>query len=112
MTGMNVIVLYENIKVQGMDTETFSEQDYAAALTGNLEKQTTIQYTKSSEQTVAVGGFDFLELSYEAYYPDYDFSIEQKYYIRKIDDFIMGIIVTEGDGSFDEMSPLSYFSAK
>ena len=81
-------------------------------MTGNLEKQTTIQYTKSSEQTVAVGGFDFLELSYEAYYPDYDFSIEQKYYIRKIDDFIMGIIVTEGDGSFDEMSPLSYFSAK
>lgn len=112
MTGMNVIVLYENIKVQGMNPETFNEQDYAAALTSNLEKQTTIRYTKSSEQTVAVGGFDFLELGYEAYYPDYDFSIEQKYYIRKIDDFIMGIIVTEGNGSFDEMSPLSYFSAK
>lgn len=112
VTGMNVIVLYENIKVQGMNPETFDAQAYAAALTVNLEKQTTIQYTKSSEQTVSVGGYEFLELSYEAYYPDYDFSIGQKYYIRKIDDFIMGIIVTEGDGSFDEMSPLSYFSAK
>lgn len=112
VTGMSVIVLYENIKVQGMNPETFDAQAYAAALTGNLEKQTTIQYTKSGEQTVSVGGYEFLELSYEAYYPDYDFSIGQNYYIRKIDDFIMGIIVTEGDGSFDEMSPLSYFSAK
>ena len=109
VTGMNVIVLYENIKVQGMNPETFDAQAYAAALTGNLEKQTTIQYTKSSEQTVSVGGYEFLELSYEAYYPDYDFSIGQKYYIRKIDDFIMGIIVTEGDGSFDEMSAFLFF---
>lgn len=112
MTGLNVIVLYENIKVQGMDPETFSEKDYASALNDNLEKQTAIRYTKSSEQNVTVGGYEFWEISYEAYYSDYDFSIEQKYYLRKIGDFIMGIILTGGSEGFGDVSPISCFSAK
>lgn len=112
LTGMNIIVLYENIKVEGMDPETFDEEDYAAALDSNFEKQTTVRYTKSGEERVMVGGYEFLALDYTAYYADYDFSIGQRYYLRKIGDFIMGIIVTEGSGGFGETSPVSYFSAK
>lgn len=104
-TGSNIIIMFENIRVQGLDPETFDVQDYSEALTKNLSGQTEIAYEKTKERTVALGGYEFLSIEFNANAAAYSYSICQKYFIRQIGDFMMSIIVT------GNVSPESYFSA-
>lgn len=105
MNGFNVIVMFENIKVQGLNPDTFGEEDYAEALMKGLEEQEAgLTYEKTGEENTQLGGHEFLRLEFNA--TSSGVSLKQEYYIRKVGDFIMSIIVT-GD-----INSESYFSAK
>ena len=103
MSGANVIIMFENIKVQGLNPNTFGEEDYAEAILKALDGQDTgILYQKKGEKTTQLGGHEFLMM--ELTVTSSGISLGQNYYIRKVGDFMMSIVVT-GD-----VDPESYFA--
>lgn len=98
-TGENVIVLYENIKAYGLDPEEFSETDYINQVKKNLTTMNndTLSYTqKGGIETISIDGMDFTKTIFTAEIKGYDVSIEQIYYVHKIDDYMVGMILSSG----------------
>lgn len=85
--GSNVILMSEKTLVN------MSEQSYAETLKKQLEAQETLKYTLSDVKKETLGGKEFVtvEASVE--------TINQKYYIYKVDNYVVSIIVTATQGN-------------
>lgn len=80
--GSNVILMSEKTLVN------MSEQSYAESLKSQLEAQTSLKYTLSDVKKETINGKEFatVEASVE--------TINQKYYIYKVDNYVISLIVT------------------
>ena len=107
VTGANVIVSYENLALTVGGT-SYDEEAYADATRELLSDMTTsnIAYTFTDNETVEFAGEEYLTFSAEADYGGV--LIDQIYYLRKIDKYMLAIIVSGQNDYMDTI--LSYFS--
>lgn len=85
--GSNVILMSEKPVV------SMSVESYADSLKSQLESQTALTYTLSDVKKETIDGKEFttIEASVE--------TINQKYYIYKVDKYIVSLIVTATEGN-------------
>lgn len=85
--GSNVILMSEKPLVN------MSEQSYAESLKSQLESQTSMSYTLSDIEKETIDGSEFVTIEASVQ------TINQKYYIYKVDDYVVSIIVTATKGN-------------
>ena len=90
ITGNNINIYGEEVE------ESITEDKYIEQLKEELAKINEINYTigEKSKQEVAGKEYDTLELSISMY----GVEISQKYYVKKINNYIISIIVTSTEG--------------
>lgn len=89
--GSNVILMSEKTLV------SMSEQSYAESLKSQLESQTALSYTLSDIKKETIDGNEFVTIEASIQ------TINQKYYIYKVDNYIVSIIVTATDGNVNDI---------
>ena len=106
----NITIAYENLnKNIALSTDT-TVDDYYSILEKQLAAVPTIKYTKvSGPETVQMAGKDFLKAVYKAEMNNLE--LEQAYYLRRVDDFILLISCTAYNMDEDISTFENYFSA-
>lgn len=100
--GSNVMILYENLS---LSNPKITESEYLATLEKQLKEQTAIAYTIGQTATKTIGGKVYKSLEMTASYSG--ISMAQTYYVRKIDNFMVGIIITAiGDTTVDDITAM------
>lgn len=94
--GTNVSVMFENIPLYGLDPDEMTVSKYIDLADAQFDASAAgMTFSAfSDEKTVSLGGESFTLVSKTGTYTAYDITFTQNYYIRKVDDFMMAIIVT------------------
>ena len=87
-TGSNVIVMFENLGAQAM---LLDEAGYIEILTGQLESAGIAAYTFEEPYSESFAGEDYTVL-----HASTDLGMEQYYYLRKLGNYMVSMIVTVG----------------
>ena len=79
VSGDNIQVMYENLSLYGQSVADAYDI-----------------VTQKGKSDIKLGGQDFTKVELETYYETYDFTATQAYYIKKIDDYMLSIVITLG----------------
>lgn len=92
VTGSSVLLLYENLALTG--NTSISETDYIKEAIKLLDKAQTVQYEFSEITQEELCGQTYYVMTADMV----DYVASQKYYVRKIDKYMLCIIVTVSGG--------------
>lgn len=99
VSGDNIQVMYENLSLYGQSVADAYDVDmYLQAVTKQFAalENSGIKVTEKGRSTIKLGDQDFTKVELETYYETYDFTATQAYYIKKIDDYMLSIVITLG----------------
>ena len=99
VSGDNIQVMYENLSLYGQSVADAYDIDmYLQAVTKQFAalESSGIKVTQKGKSDIKLGGQDFTKVELETYYETYDFTATQAYYIKKIDDYMLSIVITLG----------------
>jgi len=94
-TGNNIIVSYENLELS--NSTSITPEAYMAAVEQQLGAQSGFTLTPGAKQTVTLCGKSYYRAEYTVTYSG--ITMSQFYYVRKLDKYMNGIIVTVVDGT-------------
>ena len=94
-TGNNIIVSYENLTLSNSTSITL--EAYMAAVEQQLSAQTGFSITPGAKQNVTLSGKSYYRAAYTITYSG--ITMSQFYYVRKLDKYMNGIIITVVDGT-------------
>ena len=94
-TGNNVIVSYENLELS--NSTAITPEAYMAAVEQQLSAQTGFSITAGEKLTVTLSGNSYYRAEYTIVYSG--ITMRQFYYVRKLDKYMNGMIVTIVDGT-------------
>ena len=94
-TGNNIIVSYENLTLS--NSTSITPEAYIAAVEQQLKAQTAFSITPLDKTTVTLSGNSYYRAGYTVSYSGVE--MNQYYYVRKLDKYMHGIIVTVVDGT-------------
>lgn len=94
-TGNNIIVSYENLTLS--NSASITVEAYIAAVEQQLKAQSGFGLTPVDKTTVTLSGISYYRAGYTISYNGVEMS--QYYYVRKLDKYMNGIIVTVVDGT-------------
>lgn len=104
VTGKNIIIMYENIAKEVPNPEIFSADDYVDSVEKQLTAMANVVYTqKGDRENISINGEDYIKQAYNVKYDEMGLETEQVYYVRKVGNFMLGIIASSGSTS-DDMS--------
>lgn len=96
-TGENVIIMYENLRKEGINPDTITAEGYLDIVKSQLENMSGVTYSDFSDyEKVRLGNKEFLRFKLTSTYGTLNYSCSQIQYVRKTGDFIMAIIVSSG----------------
>ncbi|MBP3309224.1 MAG: hypothetical protein J6L05_00205 [Ruminococcus sp.] len=96
-TGENVIIMYENLRKEGINPDTITAESYLDIVKSQLENMSGVTYSDFSDyEKVRFGNKEFLRFKLTSTYGTLNYSCSQIQYVRKTGDFIMAIIVSSG----------------
>lgn len=103
-TGKNIIIMYENVAKEVPNPESFSADDYVDSVEKQLTSVANVVYTqKGNRENISINGEDYIKQAYNVKYDEMGLETEQIYYVRKVGNFMLGIIASSGSTS-DDMS--------
>jgi len=105
VTGANVILMYENLSLSAADT-VVTEEMYVDILKNQLSNVATFNYEVADAESLTISGNEYL--SFTAKIADMD--LEQAYYLRKIDNYMLSIIVTSSNANESIDDIMSHFN--
>lgn len=96
-TGENVIIMYENLRKEGINPDTITAEGYLDIVKSQLENMSGVTYSDFSDyEKVRLGNKEFLRFKLTSTYGTLNYSCSQIQYVRKTGDFIMAVIVSSG----------------
>lgn len=94
-TGNNIIVSYENLTLS--NSTNITPENYIKAVEQQLSAQSGFSITPGQKQTVTLSGSNYYRAGYTISYSGMEMS--QYYYVRKLDKYMLGMIITVVDGT-------------
>ena len=94
-TGNNIIVSYENLELS--NSTSITPESYMASVEKQLAAQTGFSITAGAKQMVLLSGNSYYRAEYTVVYSG--ITMSQFYYVRKLDKYMNGIIITVVDGT-------------
>lgn len=94
-TGNNIIVSYENLELS--NSTSITPEAYMNAVEKQLAAQTGFSITAGAKQMVLLSGNSYYRAEYTVVYSG--ITMSQFYYVRKLDKYMNGIIITVVDGT-------------
>lgn len=112
-TAENIVIMYENLNVYGYDVASYDVDQYLEAVNTQIEDLSSsgLSYTQKDVTQVELGGKNFTKAEYECEIESMNYKTQQAYYLTKIDDYIMAIIVSTGASGNDSSYYEKCFSA-
>ena len=96
-TGENVIIMYENISFyNNVNVKKFTSEDYIDLLNENMKNVAEVNITELNRENITLGGMDFLKVTYSNEIPSAEYTTTQIYYVAKMDNYMMSIILSQG----------------
>lgn len=103
-TGKNIIIMYENIAKEVPDPATFTADDYLDSVEQQYDSMENVTITSNSDREyVDINGNEYIKKPVHIKYDEMDIEAEQVYYVRKVGNYMLGIIASSGSTS-DDMS--------
>lgn len=102
-TGTNMSIFYENLALS--NSSDITESEYSDVMMEQLTLQTAMTSEVIDQTTVTISGNEYLRVTCNVDYSG--IAMTQVYYLRKIDSFMNGIIVTLiGDYTTDDIEAM------
>lgn len=99
-TGQSIIVEFENLAKEVPDPDKFTVEDYFDAVDKQLSNLSGISFTKTGDvEDVTLAGQDFKRVTYKAEVNG--ITMEQVYYVKRVENFMLGIIASNGTSDTD-----------
>lgn len=96
-TGENVIIMYENLRKEGINPDSISAEDYLDIVKSQLQNMSGVTYSDFSDyEKVRLGNKEFLRFKLTSTYDTLNYSCSQIQYVRKTGDLIMAIVISSG----------------
>ena len=104
--GDNIAVMFENLKVSsGSLADSITEEFYLESIQSQLKSVSGVTYSDMTEpEKVDLCGNTYYKISHKAKYDSMGgYTVSQNYYVRRLDDFMLLILLTSGadGGSMD-----------
>ena len=99
VNGGNIAIMYENLKVSmGSLADSMDEETYLTSVQKQLQGVSGVTYDDlTGPEEVELCGNTYYKISHKATYDIMGgYTVSQNYYVRKIDDFMLLILLTSG----------------
>ena len=99
--GDNVAVMFENLKVSsGSLADSITEEVYLKSIQSQLKSVSGVTYNDLTEpKEIELCGNKYYKISHKATYDSMGgYTVSQNYYVRRLDDFMVLILLTSGVG--------------
>ena len=102
ISGSSVSISYENLAVTNNEDKTLEE--YVDVVLNQLKNQTVIEYKFSDPESFSLCGESYTRVITTASYSGVEMT--QAYYMRKIEDIVVGVIITAVNTELSEIEAM------
>ncbi len=103
-TGKNIIIMYENVAKEVPNPDSFTVDDYLDSVEQQFDTMANVTVTSNSDrENVTINGEDYIKKDIHMSYDEMGVEVNQVYYVRKIGNYMLGIIASSGNTA-DDMS--------